>query len=385
MNGFQGAETDHLLSYAERTRTVGARLDDLAGELVTSASALRWAGPDAEEFHARLESPVASGLRELGGRLEAVTRALATHAAEQDLASDPDGRIDTERYAELLGGEGFWSDVINDAQDAWSSPLNPFDDPLTIDDLGGRYIDTEEGKDFDPEDVDLSPEAIREQTMRQGGLGDCWFLAGLMSVAEANPDFLAENITLRDDGTWDVTLYEDGEEVTVNVSADQLAADGARVDDDGAANTWGDDPIGYMSIFEQAAINHLGPDYESVIADTPGAGLELITGQPSADDTFLGGNPSLEEFETALGEDRPITVMSDPIHPWRDDISAAHVYQVSGIDHDTGELILENPWGDTGTDEDDLPQTVRVSIEDYNANFVMAGVGSKPEDFGEDS
>lgn len=385
MNGFQGADTEQLLSYAERTRTAGTRLEELAEELVTMASSLTWVGPDAEQFLDLMQSPVATGLHEAGGRCEAVTRALATHAAEQDLASDPDGRIDPERYAELLGGEGFWSDAINDAQDAWGSPLNPFDDPLTIDDLGGRYIDTEEGRDFDPEDVDLSPEAIHEQTMRQGLLGDCWFLAGLMSVAQTNPHFLAENITLREDGTWDVTLYEDGEPVTVNVSPEQLAAQGARVDNDGSGNSWENDPIGFMSIFEQAAINHLGPDYESVIADTPGAGLELITGQPSADDSFFGGNPSLEEFETALSEGRPITVMSDPIHPWRDDISAAHVYQVSGIDTETGELILENPWGNTGTGEDDLPQTVRVSIEDYNANFVMAGVGSTPEDFGKDS
>lgn len=382
MSSFQGADTDQLLAQAESTRSAGARIEGLAQELLDSASALEWTGSDAEHFGTELQSPVVTELRALGGRCESVARALAGHAAEQDLASDPDGRIDAERYAALLGGEGFWSDVINDGQDAWNSGLNPFDDPLSIEDLGGRYIDTPEGKDFDPSDVDLSPEAIREQTMRQGALGDCWFLSGLMSVADANPEFLAENITLREDGTWDVTLYEDGSPVTVNVSPDQLAVDGARIDDDGTANYWADDPIGYMSIFEQAAINHLGPDYESVIADTPGAGLELITGQPSGDDSFLGGNPSIEEFESALDEGRPITVMSDPIHPWRDDIAAAHVYQVSGIDQETGELILENPWGSTGTGEDAMPQTLRVSLEDYNANFVMAGVGSRPEDFG---
>lgn len=381
MNVFHGADTDQLLSYAENVKEAGTRIGDLTQELLAAASTLEWTGPDAEQFRAELESQIAVDLHALGGRCEAIARALAAHAAEQDLASDPDGRIDAERYAELLGGEGFWSDVINGTQDV-GNWLNPFDDPLTIDDLGGRYLDTAQGKDFDPADVDLSPEAISEQTMRQGSLGDCWFLSGLMSVAAANPEFLAENITLREDGTWDVTLYEDGKPVTVNVSPDQLAAYGARVDDDGAENYWDDDPIGYMSIFEQAAINHLGPDYESVIADTPGAGLELITGQPSGDDTFLGGNPSLQDFESALGEERPITVMSDPIHPWRDDIAAAHVYQVSGIDQGTGELILENPWGNTGEGEDDMPQTVRVSIQDYNANFVMAGVGAKPEDFG---
>src|SRR5699024_1430613 len=111
---------------------------------------------------------------------------------------------------------------------------------------------------------------------------DCWLLAGLMATAQSDPQFLADNITLREDGTWDVTLYENGEPVVVNVAPDQIARDGARVETmtgteaEKGENRWANDEIGYMSIYEQAAINHLGPDYESVIADTPAAGLELI-------------------------------------------------------------------------------------------------------------
>lgn len=383
MNEFLGADVEQLLALGTRTKSAGERLGEMADLLTARATAVTWTGPDADAFREQLDSRVATLLRTCSGKLDSGSRALGRNAAQQDLASDPDGHIDAARYADLIGGEGFWSDVINGAQDTWNNSHNPFHDPITMeDDLGGRYIDTPEGKDFDPEDVDLSPEAIQQQVMRQGALGDCWLLSGLKSVADVNPEFLAKNVTLRDDGTWDVTLYEDGEPVVVNVSPDQLAADGARVDDDGAENVWRDDPIGYMSIYEQAAINHLGPDYESVVADTPGRGLELITGQPAGDDSFLGGNPTIEEFEKATSEHRPITVMSDPIHPWRDDISAAHVYQVKGVDPNTHELILQNPWGNTGEGPDDMPQTVKVSIEDYNANFVMAGVGAKPEDFG---
>lgn len=242
MSGFQGADIEQMLTHGDLTEVSGQRLGEMAEELVSNASGLSWAGPDADAFHEQLTQQVASTLREVGGKLGAGARALAQHAAQQDLASDPDG----------------------------------------------------------------------------------------------------------------------------------------------SSKSWGDDPIAYMSIYEQAAINHLGPDYESVIADTPVAGLELITGETSGDDSFFGGNPSIEEFESALAENRPITVMSDPIHPWRSDISAAHVYQVQGVDPDSGELILVNPWGNSGESADDMTHTVQVSIEDYNANFVMAGVGAKPDKFGGD-
>ncbi|MGP9695534.1 C2 family cysteine protease [Brachybacterium sp. AOP25-B2-12] len=380
MNGFYGADVEALIDWGLRAQSSGRRLDELARTLDAAISGARWEGGDGEAFREVWNGTHGPSLRAAGSQLDGASQAVGLHAAEQEIASDVDGRIDATALAGLIGGRFSWSDVINGGQAVWDW----FQDPLTIDDLGGRYIDSAEGQDFDPADVDLSAEAIAEQTVRQGSLGDCWFLAGLMAVAGTDPDFLAENIVLRPDGTWDVTLYEDGDPVTVNVSADQLAATGARVDDDGAGNFWADDPIGYMSIYEQAAINHLGPDYESVIADTPGRGLELITGAPAPDDTFLWGNPSLEDFGTALDEGRPITVMSDPLHPWRDDISTAHVYQVQGVDESTGELILVNPWGNTGEGEGDMPHVVRVSIQDYNANFVMAGVGGTPDEFGGD-
>jgi hypothetical protein len=382
MPGFLGADIEQLHAQATLTTGSGERLGELAELLVTAGSSLSWEGTDADAFRDRLLDAAGGGLRECAGMLDAAARALAQHAVQQELTSDADGRIDAARYADLLGGEGFWSDVIDGAQDVWGSPLNPFSKPLTIDDLGGRYLDTPEGEGFDPADVDLSAAAIRDQTVRQGSLGDCWFLAGLMAVADTDPDFLAERIALRDDGIWEVVLYEDGEEVRVSVSPEQIAADGARVDDDGSRNSWSDDPLGYMSIYEQAAINHLGPDYKSVIADTPGAGLELITGQPSSDDTPFTGSPTADDFAAALDENRPITAMSDPIRPWRDDISAAHVYHVRSIDPDTGLLTLVNPWGNTGTGPDDMPHTVEISVAEYNANFVMTGVGARPDEFG---
>lgn len=384
MTGFLGADPDDLIELGLVMARRGSDLQSLAENLALSIQSTTWVGPDAGALRDRFHSQLSPLLTDQATRLGSGSRDLFGHAAQQDVVSSIDGQVDSEKYAGLLGGES-WSDVINATQDAWE--LLPFDDPLTLDELGGRYIDSPEGARFDPAEVDLSADAIRQQRMRQGGLGDCWFLAGLMATAQSDPQFLADNIILRDDGTWEVTLYENGEPVQVAVDPDQLARQGARVEtmdaqeqQDGE-NYWYDDEIGYMSIYEQAAINHLGPDYESVIADTPSAGLELLTGSPSEGSSLLSGNgqPSIQQLGTALDEGRPITVMTDPLMPFRGDLSNAHVYQVSGVDPSTNEIILQNPWGDGAG----KPGEVRVPMDFfYENNIVMTGVGARPEDFG---
>lgn len=384
MTGFLGADPEQLIALGRMMEGHGKSLQQLGESLDAAARTMGWWGADAEAFRGDLSLRVVSSLADEATRLGSGARDLFRHSAQQDAVSSVDGRGDSARYTELLGGES-WSDVINWAQDAWEK--TPFDDPMTIEDLDGRYIDSKEGAGFVPEDVDLSAEAIAEQRMRQGSLGDCWLLAALMATAQSDPQFLADNITLQDDGTWDVTLYEDGEPVVVNVSPEQIARNGARVETmtgselEKGSNDWGNDELGFMSIYEQAAINHLGPAYESVIADTPAAGLELVTGADagSSDILSLGGQPSIEQLGTALDEGRPITVMTDPIMPFRGDLSNAHVYQVTGVDAANGEVILANPWGDGAS----MPGEVRVPLDFfYGNNIVMTGVGAPSENFG---
>lgn len=351
MTGFLGADPNDLIGQGEVMLSHATRVDELAEALSSAVTAVEWAGPDRDSWEQWARAVVDGTLADMAVRLEGGGRHLVAQAADQELTSSSDGRVDDPRYAELLGGQA-WSDLINGAQELWE--LSPFDDPITVRGLGGRFLDSPEGAGSDPASVDLSAEAIASQRMRQGTLGDCWFLSGLMATAQSDPDFLARNVRWTG-SSWDVTLYEDGHPVTVAVTPDQLVRDGARAevlegDDARPESAWENDEIGYMSIYEQAAINHLGPDYESVVADTPAAGLELITGAP-AESTSLAtwsGQPSLEELETALGEGRPITVMTDPLMPFRQDLSAAHVYQVSGVDAATNEVILQNPWGTDG-------------------------------------
>src|SRR5699024_1416700 len=76
--------------------------------------------------------------------------------------------------------------------------------------------DTGKYEEFDGE-IDLSDEALHSSRIDQGELGDCWFLAGAGAVANRDPDFIREHMQQNDDGTWTVTLYDDGEPVEITV------------------------------------------------------------------------------------------------------------------------------------------------------------------------
>src|SRR5690606_3645950 len=107
----------------------------------------------------------------------------------------------------------------------------------------------------------------------------------------------------------------------------------------------------------------------------PAAGLEMITGESARESDSIG-QPSFDEYKQAIDEGRPITVMTDPmkpIGPARDDLVAAHVYQVSGYDEETGEIILTNPHGPNGS----TTYEVRIDPDDpmYATSIFMTGIG----------
>ena len=63
----------------------------------------------------------------------------------------------------------------------------------------------------------------------------------------------------------------------------------------------------------------------------------------------------------------------NPIGPGSDDLVSAHVYQVSGYDESTGEIILTNPHGPNGGTE----YEVRLDPDDprYATSIFMTGIG----------
>src|SRR5690625_3986849 len=363
-----GASTEQVLEHARALRTGDERVTALREALDPLVASVAWAGTDADAFRERWQG-CNSGMLEVAGQLGSGAESLAREAAQQDAASDPHGRVDPEDYDGLLGGDS-WSDVINFVERMG----DPFRDTVDTESLGGSYADA--NPDWSPEDVGTSETEIRAARMQQGTLGDCWYLAAIMSAQQTDPGQLAENITALGsppgaDG-WEVELFIDGQWESITVSPEEITNDGAM---QVRGDTRGDGEPGFMSVYERALINAHEGRPSAISADTPAAGIEMITGR-STQTSSLGDQPSFDEYRAAIDAGQPVTVMTDPILPLgeaSDDLVAAHVYQVTGYDESSGEIILSNPHGRNSAAE----QEVRVdpSSPHFAKDIVQTGIG----------
>ncbi len=87
------------------------------------------------------------------------------------------------------------------------------------------------GTAFPPDDaIDVNtgrrdPQGLRsisKTTVDQGGLGDCWFMAPMLSIAEKEPGYLRKLITAHPDGTYTVKLYRNNKLEPVYTRLDAL-------------------------------------------------------------------------------------------------------------------------------------------------------------------
>ncbi|WP_422115025.1 C2 family cysteine protease [Brachybacterium sp. UNK5269] len=366
---YWGADTAGLVELARRFRDRSAELVATEATVHSAVVSASWVGPDADRVRA-LWDDCRRQLSLTADHLGATSEHLARQAAEQDGASDPAGRIDAADYDGMLGGQFLdWSDVINAGErlgDLWRDRIEVGDADSP---LGERYTDVH--PDWDPSRLDLDQQAIESSLVDQGALGDCWYLAALMAAQQTDPALLARNISgvgepPGADG-WEVRLFLDGQWQDVPVSPADLGTRGTMDADSGAP--------GWASIYERAMISAHDGRPSVVSADTPAAGLEMVTGETAREsDTF--GQPSFAEYREAIDAGRPVTVMTDPLLPLgpaADELVAAHVYHVSGYDESTGEILLTNPHGPQSAN----PYQVRIDPDHpaYSTSIFMTGIG----------
>lgn len=255
-----------------------------------------------------------------------------------------------------------------DAGLLWTMPRNSFSD-------GAPEADDPTGMgDHTPLDgpVPLDDEAFDLSEIMQGQIGDCWFLASAGAVGAVDPDWIRDHLRYNPDGSYTVTLYQDGEPVDVRVDASTIE-DGASDSDDGSP-TW-------LSIYEKAAASLMGGSYDDIDADQISRGLEMVTGR----DVESDGDMGLDDIRGGI-EDGRIHVVStedDSDSGWNpfdtaiddDNIVPNHAYIIDRVEDIDGDGELEvhvvNPWGPDGGTLDGHHRSgdLWLSEDEFHDNF----------------
>jgi len=209
--------------------------------------------------------------------------------------------------------------------------------------------------------------AVHPNDVSQGGIGDCYFMSSLATVAQQKPETIQNMIRKNDDGTYTVSLYEKrpwykpfGPEFTkkeVTVTPDLPVRDGNPVFAQ-TGDAAGDQRELWVGLIEKAYAQEHG-SYKSIVGGYGSNAMEEITGKSSS--TYSPGNLTIQQLadmhqkglgitassaaDYKLGPiDLPDTVSKDPLYK-NGTLVANHEYWVSNVDVKNNKVELRNPWG----------------------------------------
>jgi len=299
----------------------------------------------------------------------------------------------------LLGGAGFdsfWfdsSDSVGDASSAETAAgsvhsIAEFYQPYTTNPASGQYVSLEiAGQDLaDPTatgyasgwsnfaDVPLFVDGPQYDDIKQGAVGDCYYLAVLAGLAESDPMIVRQMITPFGDGTYGVRFYNNGQEVYLRVDADlPVNSAGSLV-----YARKGPDGELWVPLAEKAyAYFRYGQNsYASISGGWMTTVFRQITGGWT-NTRFTGGSPVdlYNYFSSHLSQGHSVTIGSN--YNAQSPVVGSHAYVVMSV-HTSGQqryVTIYNTWGWDGRtwDSNRYDGLLTLSIQQIQENFSAVG------------
>jgi len=219
-------------------------------------------------------------------------------------------------------------------------------------------------------DRSLFVDGAEYNDIRQGSIGDCYYLASLASMADTDPGLIEQMIAPLGDGTYAVRFYQNGQEVYLRLDADLPVSGGgsivyARFSPDG--ETW-------VPLLEKAYAYFRtgGNSYSSIHGGWMGPVFEHMTGLGTSSRWTFGDSAGLASFlADTLAAGHAVTLGS--YYSASSPIVSSHAYMVKEVET-TGEgtyVTVYNPWGVDGRswDSNYSDGKLRITIDQVQENF----------------
>ena len=213
--------------------------------------------------------------------------------------------------------------------------------------------------------------------IRQGSVGDCYYVASLASLADSDPDIIRQMMVSLGDGTYAVRFYRNNQEVYLRVDADLPIYSGnslsyAKLTPDGEI---------WVALAEKAYcyFRYGENSYASIAGGWMSTVYQEVTGKTAT--TLWTGNSAASvasSIAAALAAGHAVTAGSYDSPP--SPIFGGHAYEVKAIQGtgDAAIVTVYNPWGYDGRGSDDNPSDglIRLTMAQFQtcfSSFVVSG------------
>lgn len=220
--------------------------------------------------------------------------------------------------------------------------------------------------------------------VKQGQIGDCFFLASLASVADSNPQFIKDSIKQNEDGTFTVRFFDQKGHPSYVTVANKFAQDSDGLILASSTNK----KEMWVAIMEKAYAKW-EHGIKNIDGGYPAQALTDITGHSKNDDIFNRSeraNTLFKKIKEAADQNQPMAAGTYPDNPHYEEMGLvpSHAYTILGAKEEAGKkyILLRNPWGEgewQGRGADTRNDGVfKMPAEDYEKYFQVTTISQTP-------
>lgn len=223
----------------------------------------------------------------------------------------------------------------------------------------------------------VKPEACTQPL----GIGNCYFVAAMASMAKVNPQALVDMIKSNKDGTYTVKFPGASEAYTVEKPTKE------ELEQVGGSSTYGDWPVVVMKAFGKYCGGGKGGIEKSDGGSLFSAGVRVLTDKGVVNHGIgymipLQSWKDLDqEIGGALNSKEPMPVTASTAHSFKGEKSTKdgfvreHVYSVLSYKPNPdnlkeGKLVVRNPWGGQNA-------TTEITLQQFSDNFFQLSIPNR--------